>query len=79
MTLKQNARIENFQAHMHLRGKGRSMEAIYPDGKREMLSQVTDFYFNWAYNMYIYDDDVLRRCSRGDDLPSAAGLQDQGQ
>ena len=30
VTLKQNARIENFQAHMHLRGKGMSMEAIYP-------------------------------------------------
>jgi len=34
--LKENARIENFQAHMHLRGKGMSMEAIYPDGRREM-------------------------------------------
>src|ERR1700720_2703210 len=38
--LKENARIENFQAHMHLRGKGMSMEALYPDGRREMLSQV---------------------------------------
>jgi hypothetical protein len=55
VTLKQNARIENFQAHMHLRGKGMSMEAIYPDGRREMLSQVTDFNFNW-HNMYIYED-----------------------
>ena len=33
VTLKENARIENFQAHMHLRGKGMSMEAIYPDGR----------------------------------------------
>src|SRR5262249_55128648 len=39
--LKENARIENFQAHMHLRGKGMSMEALYADGRREMLSQVT--------------------------------------
>jgi hypothetical protein len=57
VTLKENARIENFQAHMHLRGKGMSMEALYPDGRREMLSQVTDFNFNW-HNMYIYADDA---------------------
>ncbi len=65
--LKQNARIENFQAHLHLRGKGMSMEAIYADGRREMLSQITDFNFNW-HNIYIYDDDVApllpgERCS----------------
>jgi mono/diheme cytochrome c family protein len=64
VTLKQNARIENFQAHMHLRGKGMSMEAIYPDGKREMLSQVVDFNFNW-HNMYIYDDDVAPLLPKG--------------
>ena len=64
VTLRQNARIENFQAHMHLRGKGMSMEAIYPDGRREMLSQVTDFNFNW-HNMYIYDDDVAPLLPKG--------------
>ena len=32
------ARIENFQPHMHMRGKAMSMEAIYPNGEREMLS-----------------------------------------
>jgi len=64
VTLKENARIENFQAHMHLRGKGMSMEAIYPDGKREMLSQVTDFNFNW-HNMYIYDDDAAPLLPKG--------------
>jgi mono/diheme cytochrome c family protein len=64
VTLKQNARIENFQAHMHLRGKGMSMEAIYPDGKREMLSQVTNFNFNW-HNMYIYDDDAAPLLPKG--------------
>jgi hypothetical protein len=62
--LKENARIENFQAHMHLRGKGMSMEAIYPDGKREMLSQVTDFNFNW-HNMYIYADDAAPLLPKG--------------
>ena len=62
--LKENARIENFQAHMHLRGKGMSMEALYPDGRREMLSQVTDFNFNW-HNMYIYADDAAPLLPKG--------------
>jgi mono/diheme cytochrome c family protein len=64
VTVRENARIENFQAHMHLRGKGMSMEAIYPDGRRELLSQVTDFNFNW-HNMYIYDDDVAPLLPKG--------------
>jgi hypothetical protein len=64
VTLKENARIENFQPHMHLRGKGMSMEALYPDGRREMLSQVTDFNFNW-HNMYIYADNVAPLLPKG--------------
>src|SRR6266496_2056116 len=64
VTLRENARIENFQAHMHLRGKGMSMEALYPDGRREMLSQVTDFNFNW-HNMYIYADDYAPLLPKG--------------
>ena len=51
------ARIENFQPHMHMRGKAQTLEAIYPDGRREVLSHVDDFQWNWHIN-YIYDDDV---------------------
>jgi hypothetical protein len=50
-------RIQSFQAHMHLRGKGMSMEAIYPDGRKELLSIIDDFQFNW-HNNYIYADDA---------------------
>ena len=64
VTLRQNARIENFQAHLHLRGKGMSMEAIYSDGHREMLSQISDFNFNW-HNMYIYADDAAPLLPKG--------------
>jgi hypothetical protein len=64
ITLRENARIENFQAHMHLRGKGMSMTALYPDGRRETLSQVTDFNFNW-HNMYIYADDAAPLLPKG--------------
>jgi hypothetical protein len=48
-------RIQSFQAHMHLRGKGASMEVIYPNGRKELLSQIDNFQFNW-HNNYIYSD-----------------------
>jgi len=51
--LRQPARLENFQPHMHLRGKAMSMEAILPDGTTQMLSYVDHFNFNWMNN-YIY-------------------------
>ncbi|HLK69392.1 MAG TPA: cytochrome c [Bryobacteraceae bacterium] len=54
--LPQAARLENFQPHMHLRGKAMALEAILPDGSRQMLSYVNNFNFNWMNN-YIYADD----------------------
>jgi mono/diheme cytochrome c family protein len=58
------ARIENFQPHMHMRGKAMSMEAIYPDGKREVLSLVNNFQWRWHVN-YIYADDVAPLLPKG--------------
>ena len=49
------ARLENFQPHMHMRGKAMSVEAIYPDGRKEVLSAVNNFQWNWHVN-YIYAD-----------------------
>jgi hypothetical protein len=54
--LKLPARIENFQPHMHIRGKAMSMEAILPNGQVQMLSHVNRFDFNWHVN-YVYTDD----------------------
>jgi hypothetical protein len=56
-TLKAPARLENFQPHMHLRGKAMSVEAILPDGTTQMVSYVGNFNFNWMTN-YIYADDA---------------------
>ena len=53
--MKQAGRIENFQPHMHFRGKAMSMEAILPDGTTQMLSHA-NFQFNWHLN-YIYAED----------------------
>ncbi len=50
------ARLENYQPHMHIRGKAMSMEAIYPNGRVEMLNHVANFDFNWHVN-YVYTDD----------------------
>jgi hypothetical protein len=55
--MKQAGRIENYQPHMHLRGKAMLMEAILPTGEAELLSHVENFQFNW-HNNYIYADDA---------------------
>jgi len=51
--LQAPARLENFQPHMHMRGKALSLEAIYPDGRKEQLSLVSNFQWRWHVN-YIY-------------------------
>lgn len=58
------ARFENFQPHMHVRGKAMSMEAIYPDGRVEMLSHVANFNFNWHVN-YVYAEGAAPVLPRG--------------
>ncbi len=62
--LKQPAILENFQPHMHLRGKAMSLEAILPDGTSQMISYVDNFNFNWMTN-YIYDDDAAPVLPKG--------------
>jgi hypothetical protein len=55
--LKEHTIITNFQPHFHLRGKAMQVEAILPDGSRQIISYVGNFNFNWMTN-YIYDEDV---------------------
>jgi hypothetical protein len=55
--LPKNARIDSFQPHMHMRGKGMTLEAINLDNTTTILSSVDHFDFNWHVN-YVYDDDV---------------------
>lgn len=57
-SLPQPARVVGFQPHMHMRGKAMCMEAIYPEGRREMLSCVDRWDFSW-HIMYTYTDDVM--------------------
>ena len=55
--LTRAARIDAFQPHMHMRGKGMTLEAIKLDNTTEILSSVDHFDFNWHIN-YIYEDNV---------------------
>jgi|SRR5215469_923062 len=55
--LTKNARIDSFQPHMHMRGKGMTLEAINLDNSTTILSSVDHFDFNWHIN-YVYDDDA---------------------
>jgi len=53
--LDRPAVIHSIRPHMHTRGKTMTIEAIYPDGKRELLSQVNNYDHNWQ-TTYTYAD-----------------------
>jgi len=56
--LPRNARLDAFQPHMHMRGRGMTLEAIDPASNRtQILSSVDHFDFNWHIN-YVYADDA---------------------
>ena len=56
---------------MHMRGKVMMMEAIYPNGRNEVLSRVDNFQWNWHVN-YIYADDAAPLLPAGTTLVIAA-------
>jgi len=62
--LQAPARMENFQPHMHMRGRSMSVEAVYPDGRKEVLSAVNRFQWNWHIN-YVYADEVAPLLPKG--------------
>jgi hypothetical protein len=64
MVLRENARVESYQPHMHLRGKAMMVEAIMPTGQRQVLSLVSNFNFNWM-TTFVYDDDVAPLLPKG--------------
>ncbi len=53
--LQSPARLENFQPHMHMRGKAMMLEVIYPNGRQEVINVVDNFQWNW-HNNYVYAD-----------------------
>jgi len=63
-TLRDNARIESFQPHMHLRGKAMQVTALSPTGQQQVISYVSNFDFNWM-TTYQYADDVAPLLPKG--------------
>lgn len=52
-TFDADTTILSLHPHMHLRGKDCKYEAVYPDGRREMLLDVPKWDFNWQLD-YTY-------------------------
>ena len=50
-------RIDSYQPHGHVHLHGMSIQAVYPSGRTELLSMVTDFDARWHHS-YIFEDDV---------------------
>ena len=54
----QNSRLISLMPHMHLRGKSFRYEAVFPDGRREVLLDVPGYDFNWQ-NTYVLSKPLL--------------------
>jgi hypothetical protein len=61
--LEENARVHSIRGHMHLRGGYQMMEAIYPDGRREVINKI-DWNHLW-HTTHIYEDDVQPLLPKG--------------
>jgi hypothetical protein len=57
------ARLEIARAHMHLRGRYQILEAIYPDGRWEVINKF-DFDHNWQ-TAFLYEDDAMPLFPKG--------------
>ena len=59
MTLTSAATLYRMNPHMHLRGKRVRYEALYPNGKREVLLSVPDYDFNWQVGYALAEPKAL--------------------
>ncbi len=50
ITVHEDAYLESFLPHMHFRGKRMRFNAVYPDGREELLLSVPNYSFNWQLN-----------------------------
>jgi thiol-disulfide isomerase/thioredoxin len=65
-TFAQDGHLIGFMPHMHLRGKDFLYEAIYPDGKKQVLLSVPKYDFNWQ---------SVYRCSEPIAMPKGTKLR----
>jgi hypothetical protein len=58
-TFKRDVLIYSLRAHAHLRGRAARFEAIYPDGRHEILLNVPAYDFNWQSTYLLATPQVL--------------------
>jgi hypothetical protein len=52
-TLPKDVKAVAYTAHMHFRGKSMTTEAIYPDGRRQVLFDVPKYDFRWQETYFL--------------------------
>lgn len=63
-TLPKDVKAVAYTAHMHFRGKSMSTEAIYPDGRREVLFNVPKYDFRWQETYFLKNQFTLPKGTR---------------
>lgn len=58
IALRSASCLGSFQPHMHRRGKAMTIEAILPNGDKQVISSVDHYNFNWIMN-YTFADDAV--------------------
>ena len=62
--LQEHTLISSFRPHMHTRGKEMSVEAILPDGSRQMIGKVDDYKHIWQLG-YEFEEDAKPLLPKG--------------
>ncbi len=61
---KRDELLLSMTPHMHLRGKSFRYEAVYPDGKQEILLDVPKYDFNWQLKYILAEPKLLPKGTR---------------
>ena len=64
VTLKSDVEVVYLAPHMHVRGKGAEMRAVYPAGETEALLSVPRYDFNWQHNYKPASTKILPKGTR---------------
>lgn len=58
-SLPKDVQVVAYTAHMHFRGKSMKTEAIFPDGRRELLFDVPKYDFRWQETYFLKNRFIL--------------------
>ena len=64
IVLQDDAELTMLLPHMHLRGKAFRYEAVYPDGKKEVLLDVPRYDFNWQITYKLAEPKLMPKGTR---------------